>query len=726
MARISPIPTTRVSDQLAYQRSMSQLQSDQVDLLRLQQQISTGRRVMLPSDDAPAALRAVALQRLLEQKTQVQGNISTNASYLNATDSALANASNLLSEAKGTALSVTGTVATDLQRAAAAEEIDRSIQQLLDSANQQFRDRYLFAGSRTTQQPFEQVGSYVRFNGNEKQLQSYSDIDILFQTNALGSEVFGGLSLPKVQSTDLNPLATSNTKLSTLNGGRGVQPGSILISDGTEHQVIDLSGAHTLQDVADIIERNPPFGRQLTVDVTATGLTVSIDSAGGGNLRITEVGGGTTASELGILAPNTTGLGPIVGTDLDPQLQLTTQLRDLLGTRAVARLDPGGSNNALLIEAKTAGAAFNGVTINYANDATSGTESVSYDSGTATFTVHIAEGSTTAAQARDLLNANPNFNANYTAGLDTIRDLANNGTGFVLTSASATTALGSGVQFDQNAGLQILNGNQTHVIDFSGAVTVEDMLNILNKSDADVLASMNADGRSISIRSRLSGADFAIGENGGNTAAQLGVRTSTTSTKLADLNHGLGVHSNETGDDFIIRRKDGTEMRFDVGSAVTIGDVIDQINNHPANADPARRVVARLATNGNGIELIDNGLAGNGQLTVQRVANSQAATDLGLIPAGQDTISSSGVSTVAGTTVSPIGLNNNLTITATHSGPLRNGVQVIFNDVSLGTDSATAVFDVVGGTLTIDYDSTLTTASTVLNAINTQSGGAFS
>ena len=52
MARITPIPTTRVSDTLAQQRLLNQLQTDQVDILRLQQQISTGRRIQLLSEDA--------------------------------------------------------------------------------------------------------------------------------------------------------------------------------------------------------------------------------------------------------------------------------------------------------------------------------------------------------------------------------------------------------------------------------------------------------------------------------------------------------------------------------------------------------------------------------------------------------------------------------------------------------------------------------------------------
>ncbi len=726
MPRITPIPTTRVSDSLVYQRSLSQLQSDQVDLLRLQQQISTGRRVQLPSQDAPAALRAVALQRLLEQKTQVKTNLQTNNSYLSATDSALANVSNLLSEAKGSALGVSGTVATDLQREATAQELDRALQQLVDTGNQQFRDRFLFAGSRTNQVPFETKGNFVRFNGNETDLQSFSDVDILFETNASGSEVFGALSTAVEGTTDLNPIVNGSTQISSLYNGNGIELAGILVSDGVNSSTVDLSAAHTLQDVADLLEANPPFGRKITADVTPNGLSISLDSAGGGSLRISEVGSGTTATQLGIIANGSLGIGPVVSSDLNTRLQLTTQLSDLTGVRAFTRLDATGGDNALLIEANARGAANNGYNFNFVDDTVSGSESVTYNAGTQTYTIHIAEGVTTAAQVRDVLNADATFNARFGAAIDPTRDPDNNGLGHVVATTTGTTASGSGAEFDQTSGLQILNGDQTHTIDISAAETIEDLLNTLNASDADVLAELNANGTSINIRSRLSGADFAIGENGGTTATQLGVRTLTGSTRLNELNHGLGIHPNEIGDDFIIRRKDGVELRFDVSAAQTIDDVITQINTHANNLNPASRVVARLATNGNGLEIVDDGLTGAGALTITKVNNSQAAEDLGLIPVGQSTVTSGAApAAFATTTVSPGGANNDLRFTATQSGPQRNGAQIVWNNTALGSDTATAVFNAGTNTLTIDYDAAFTTANTVVAAVAAEPSGAF-
>ena len=196
MSGITPIPPSRISDQFASSLLLEQFRNNQSTLLKIQQEISTGRQVIVPSDNPPASARAIDLQRLLERKSQFKTNLQTNQSYLSATDSALASVSDLLNEARGVALSASGTTVTDDQRATAAQQIDSILQQLVNTANEQFNGRYLFAGSNTGVQPFLLAGGFVQYRGNATQLQSYSDINLLFPTNVAGSDVFGALSAP--------------------------------------------------------------------------------------------------------------------------------------------------------------------------------------------------------------------------------------------------------------------------------------------------------------------------------------------------------------------------------------------------------------------------------------------------------------------------------------------------------------------------------------------------
>jgi flagellin-like hook-associated protein FlgL len=678
MPRITPIPTTRVSDSFAQQRLLTQLQYDQTQLLRVQQQISTGQRIGSPSEDAPAALRAISLQRLLEQKAQVKTNLATNQTFLGATDVALNRIAALLNDARGTAQAVSTTVATNEQREAAATEIDRALQQLVDSGNEKFRDRFLFAGSTTSQKPFDFVGPYVRYNGNEQQLQSYSDIDILFETNLPGSAVFGALSEPVRGTTDLNPVLTWDVRLSDLNGGDGLKLDSLQISTGSSSRTVDLSQARTLRDVKEILEANAPLGRSITVGLTDNALTIALDSSGGGNLFINEVAGGKTAAALGLLNNVALGTGPLIGSDLNPSLQPTTKLTELFGRYAQATLTSGGTNDDLRITGKARGAEFNGYSFNFVDDGsvTAGGELVTFDANTRTFTVNIDAGSTTANQVLSALNSDPTFNADFQATLET-ENQANTGNGVVGLATVGTTTNGSGEEFDITNGLTITNGNQSYTIDFSGTVTIEDLLNRLNNSDANLLATLNAAKNGIDLRSRLSGADFSIGENGGTTASQLGVRTFGTATRLADLNHGNGIHSNPNGFDFQIDRRDGTVMKFDTDNAKTIQDVLDMINNHVNNQDPASRVFARLSAVGNGIELIDNGTSG--QLVIQALNNSTVAEELGLLPAGEPrrTVSGAGATlTMTGRDVNPQETNSIFTALIRLRDSLRSNDQI--------------------------------------------------
>ncbi len=629
MASLVPIPTTRVSSLFVRQRLLAQLQGDQLEIFRLQNQVSTGRRITLPSEDAPAAQRAITLQRLIERKSQLASNVDAGQSYLAATDSALEGVATSLASIRGVALGVSGTTATNADRAEAITEVDQTIDQLLKVANTRFRGRYLFAGSQTNVEPYTRVGNAIKYAGNEKVIENFSDLDVLFATNAPGADVFGGISEEVLGGVPLQPQLSADTLLSSLRGGQGISPqGALQISDGTNSVVVDVSGAVTVGDVVRLIEENPPAGRFVTATITNEGITLQLDATGGGNLTVTEVGSGATASELGILEETGTLTNPLVGGPLDPIITKTTRLDSLLGTKARARLTSIGDNNDLLIEASANGAALNGVTVQFVNDGSAGAEFAVYAAGT--LTIHIAAGSTSANAVRAAIDAEGTF----TATLDP-SDTANPaqaGTGAVSATATAVTAGGSGTTLDLASGIQVDNGGQTVPLDFSDAETVEGLLNVLNGSGAGLHAAINATGTGIDVRSRLSGSDFWIRENGGQLATQLGIR-------LDELNHDLDVPAVQ-GTDFTLTVNLGNidadpedelvDLAIDLTGATNVQDVLDRINNHVGNNTGGVAVQASLTAN-NELQIVDT----NGRPLTLRVApGSEAAEYFGLIAVG--------------------------------------------------------------------------------------------
>lgn len=641
MSGIIPVPTTRVGDYFVRQRLIQQIQSDQLDLFRLQNQVSTGQRLQLPSEDTAAALRGINLQRLIDRKGQIQTNLQTSTSYLTATEGNLAQVSQQLSDLRGAVLGVTSTTATADERQTVIQQVDQVLEFLVNTGNAQSLGRYLFAGSQSQVAPYEYDGNYVRYDGNEVSLRSYVDLQRLFATNLSGVDVFGGISEAVQGTVDVDPQLTSDTKLSAINGGAGLSGNaavSVKVASGgvTSTSIVDLSGAATIGDVARLIEAHPPGDAQLTVDVTGTGLVIRTDT---GTVRVDEVTQGKAARELGIYTGSTgSASSQIVGTDLDPVVSKTTKLNNLLGTKAQGRITSGGANNDILLTAGQNGDSLNGVTVRFVDGGTAGSETVTYDGATKTLTVDVQAGFSTANQVIAAITAEGTFTAqadyrdaslSAQAGSNPV-DVADFG---VVTSG------GSGEALDTASGLVLTNGGETVHLNISEAETVEDLLNLINDAGLGLAAEINDAQNGINVRSRLSGADMTIGEDGGTTASQLGIRTYTGATKLADFNRGVGVPTSDTGDDLTIIARDETQFAVNLTGATTVQDVIGAINDAAGAAGAA--VTARLAITGNGIELVDSSAVISGELTVQTVEGSPAAEYLGFVPDGETEITSS-------------------------------------------------------------------------------------
>jgi flagellar hook-associated protein 3 FlgL len=774
MAGVIPIPSTRVSGYLLRTRLTQQFQKDQLDLFRLQEQIATGQRIVLPSDDGPAALRSISLQRLIDRKKQLTSNVQTGQQFLAATDTALKDIAEQLSALKGATLGVAGTISSDEERQTAINEINDYLEQLVTIANRQYLGRSLFSGSAAGSQPYEFVNGNVIYNGDANHIENYSDFGVLFSSSISGQEVFGGTSAQVEGTVDLNPQLNMNTSLSSLRNGRGIAAGGALqISDGTSISIVDLSGARTIGDVVRQIQANPPEGRQVQVSVTPTGLNLQISGGpSGANLSVQEVGNGTTASELGILSISGVGTSQLVGEDLDPQLLKTTALADLLGGKARATIQSLNDNNDILLEAAVNGAAFNGVAVQLVDDnllqaagglaagdevaefdtnaraasaslsftgtgndliltaTTSGvsfndvdiivesvapgseeavynagakqlivriandgsttvdairaaidaegtfdaepdTSSEAYNVGATidaadagvitgntgnsggaanTLYVRIQDGATTANQVIAAINAEGTFTA--TSDLNDATSAADAGTEVIDIAATGTTSGGSGTTLDQASGLRIVNGGEVHEVTFENAETLEDLLNVLNRPEYGLQAEINSAGTGISIRSKLSGNDFQIGENGGSTAEQLGLRTYDLTTRLEDLNYGVGVPAGEgfnlpavTGTDFTITARDGQVFNIDLTGNETLAEVVTAINT-ATTVTVLPEVEATLPNPpGNVISLIDHTtptILGTSELTITQEAGASAAQYLGLVQSGQTEESTTG------------------------------------------------------------------------------------
>ncbi|MEK7710651.1 MAG: flagellar hook-associated protein FlgL [Planctomycetota bacterium] len=197
-----------------------------------------------------------------------------------------------------------------------------------------------------------------------------------------------------------------------------------------------------------------------------------------------------------------------------------------------------------------------------------------------------------------------------------------------ITRLTPIEALAQGAGIDIAGGLVITNGPRSAVIDLSAATTVQDIINAINNAGVFVAARINDAGTGIDVFNQASGTSLSIGENGGTTAADLGIRTFSAATPLSSLNFGLGVSTVQGQDDLRITAGDGSTVDVNLDGAVTVGDAIDLIN--AAALAASVNITASFTDTGNGIQIQD-GAGGAGDLAVSRLNLSNAAEDLGLL-----------------------------------------------------------------------------------------------
>ena len=182
---------------------------------------------------------------------------------------------------------------------------------------------------------------------------------------------------------------------------------------------------------------------------------------------------------------------------------------------------------------------------------------------------------------------------------------------------------------DLSAGIRVEHAGQTVVIDTAAAQTLEDLQNAVADSDLGLRLEIRPDNAGLALVSEIAGLTLSVGEAGGTTAGDLGLRSFAAETELADFRHGIGVQTETGVDDFEVRLHDGSTFGVNLDDAATVQDVIDAVATAEAAAGVAPgSVTVDLTDVGNGLRFTDN-TAGGDDFIVYRVNQSHALEHLG-------------------------------------------------------------------------------------------------
>jgi len=310
----------RISTGMMFSQSVVTMLSKQSKLAHLQQQLSSGQRLVTAKDDPVAAGTAVGLDRAVAQLAQFSSNANNVQNRLGLQENALAQGGDLMTRVTELTVEANNASLTTDDRKAIASELKAIRDQMLSLANStDGNGRYLFGGTNDGSAPFAKSGDTVSYNGDQTQRQVEIAADTYVADTLPGSEIF-----MRIRTGD----GTLDASVGAGNTGN-----ALLLDFSRDGSSGTYAGeSYTLQftaaDAYDILDAN---GNVLSSGTYATGSDIGFN---GVRLRVD----GTPA------AGDTISVGPSQSRDVFATL---TQLVDALNTDPASDADRAKLQNAL-------------------------------------------------------------------------------------------------------------------------------------------------------------------------------------------------------------------------------------------------------------------------------------------------------------------------------------------------------------------------------------------
>ncbi|OGK01786.1 MAG: flagellar hook-associated protein 3, partial [Candidatus Raymondbacteria bacterium RifOxyC12_full_50_8] len=141
---------TQINDNV--QRNLA---SNYAQLAKLQEQLSSGRRLNRPSDDPIDMKNNVNLKAELAQGTQYHRNIEDGLAWMNMTEVALTDMNELMQRLREQAVYAGNDTMTGTDRQYIAAEVEQLLRQVVSLTNSSYKGNFLFGGTNGDKQVYE-------------------------------------------------------------------------------------------------------------------------------------------------------------------------------------------------------------------------------------------------------------------------------------------------------------------------------------------------------------------------------------------------------------------------------------------------------------------------------------------------------------------------------------------------------------------------------------------
>jgi flagellar hook-associated protein 3 FlgL len=212
---------------MIYDAGVSSIQKQTNALLQTQQQISTGRRILAPSDDPVAAARALEVTQAKELNAQYRLNQDSARSALGLAESQLASVGELLTVVRERAVQGANASLSATDRRFVAQELRARFDEMLGIANStDGTGMYLFSGYQGASKPFAgsveaAANGAIQYLGDDGQRLLQVSASRQLAVSDAGSEVF--LRVRSGNGIFSATAAAANTGTGLIDAGSAVQ-----------------------------------------------------------------------------------------------------------------------------------------------------------------------------------------------------------------------------------------------------------------------------------------------------------------------------------------------------------------------------------------------------------------------------------------------------------------------------------------------------------------------
>ncbi|HSG98707.1 MAG TPA: flagellar hook-associated protein FlgL, partial [candidate division Zixibacteria bacterium] len=222
----------RVTNNMLANQTLFNVRRSLSSFLRIQEEMTTGRRVNKPSDDPIAVQRGLQYRTALERIEQFRTNINLGTNLLATYETSLTDMNQLVKEVVDVGLAVSNDSNNSPEAVPAfLNEVKSAIDRMLQLANSELDGRRIYAGFRTTTKPLGLGPSGFSYLGDTGAMIVEIDEATDIQLNLNAAETLLQEITPIGAQADLAVGIDGATLLSELQSGVGLDLSSFTVID---------------------------------------------------------------------------------------------------------------------------------------------------------------------------------------------------------------------------------------------------------------------------------------------------------------------------------------------------------------------------------------------------------------------------------------------------------------------------------------------------------------